>query len=138
LATFGDLKTYVERDGWTEEPNQARNKKRVGDHWRYQKDQADGAVLRTKVSHALHDEIGTNLFHRILGQQLGVDEERFWAVVRGRSIEPAPPPAIPVTTPGWLVQQLIFTVRLSEDAVRAMTPEEANVAWVDYQTRQRS
>jgi hypothetical protein len=138
LATFGDLKTYVERDGWTEEPNLVRNRTRVGDHWRYRKEQADGAVLRTKVSHALHDEIGTKLFHRILRYQLSVDEERFWAVVRGRSIEPAPPPAILVTTPGWLVQRLIFTVGLSEDAVRTMTPEEANVAWVEYQTRQQT
>ena len=137
MATFGDLKTYVERDGWTEEPNLARGKKRVGDHWRYRKEQPDGTARRTKVSHAVRDEIGATLFHRILREQLGVDEERFWAVVRGLSEERASPVEAPRTTPGWLVQLLIFTAGHPEEQVRAMTPEEANAAWVDYQTREK-
>ena len=57
MATFGDLKTYVDRDGWTEEPNLARGRARTGDHWRYRKDLPDGTILRTKVSHSLRDEI---------------------------------------------------------------------------------
>jgi hypothetical protein len=137
LATFGDLKTFVERDGWTEEPNLARGKRRVGDHWRYRKERPDGTILRTKVSHAVRDEIGSDLFHHILRDQLGVDEERFWAVVRGLPIDRAPAEPNPVTTPGWLVQRLMLTVGLSEEAVRAMAPEEAHAAWVEYQTRER-
>lgn len=138
LATFGDLKTYVERAGWTEEPNLARGKRRVGDHWRYSKEQPDGTVLRTKVSHAVRDEIGPSLFGHILRDQLGVDEERFWAVVRGHPEQPAPAEDSPRTTPGWLVQRLIFTVGLSEAEVRALTPDEAHAAWVESQTREKA
>jgi hypothetical protein len=136
LATFGDLKTYVERDGWDDEPNLARGKVRVGDHWRYRKVESDGTVRRTKVSHAVHDEIGASLFHHILRDQLGVDEERFWAVVRGTP-ESAPTEEARQTIPGWLVTRLLFTVGLTEDAIRAMTPDQAQQAWVEYQIREK-
>jgi hypothetical protein len=136
LATFGDLKTFVERDGWTEEPNLARGRRRVGDHWRHTKEEADGTVRRTKVSHALNDEIGRSLFHHILRDQLGIDEDRFWAVVRGLPEQAAPTEGAPRTIPGWLVARLLFTVGLTEEAIRAMTPEEADAAWIDYQTRE--
>jgi hypothetical protein len=138
LATFGDLKTYVERDGWIEEPSLARGKKRVGDHWRYTKEQPDGTVARTKVSHAVRDEIGPSLLGHILRDQLGVDEERFWAVVRGRPEQAAPTRDTPRTVPGWLVQRLLFTVGLSEAEVRALTPDEAHAAQVEYQTREKA
>lgn len=137
MARFGDLKTYVERDGWSEEPNLTRGKKRVGDHWRYTKEQADGTVLRTKVSHAVRDEIGPSLFGHILRDQLSVDVERFWAVVRGQPEQAALTGESPRTTPGWLVQRLIFTVGLSEAEVRALTPDGALAAWLDYQTREK-
>ena len=138
MATFRDLKTYVEQDGWTEEPSLGRGKKRVGDHWRYTKEQPDGAVLRTKVPHAVRDEIGPSLFGHILRDQLGVDEERFWAIVRGQLEQPAPTGDAPRATSGWLVQRLLFTVGLSEEEVRAMTPDEAHAAWVEYQTREQA
>ena len=136
LATFGDLKTFVERDGWTEEPNLARGRARAGDHWRYRKDLPDGTSLRTKVSHGLRDEIGTDLFKHILRDQLRVTEPRFWDVVRGAPVEPgkAPPPHV-ATIPGWLVQRLLLTVGLVEDEVRAMTAEEAHAAWEAYRVR---
>jgi hypothetical protein len=135
LATFGDLRTFVERDGWAEEPNLARARARTGDHWRYRKDLADGTSLRTKVSHGLRDEIGIDLFKHILRDQLHVTEERFWDVVRGRAGTVVDVPHPPTeTVPGWLVQQLLFTVGIPEDAVRAMTRAEAHAAWDDYRT----
>ena len=75
MATFGDLQTYVERDGWIEEPNLARGHRRTGDHWRYRKDLPDGTTLRTKVSHSLGDEIGVALFTHILRDR-PADERR--------------------------------------------------------------
>lgn len=36
--------------------------------------------------------------------------------------------------PGWLVTRLIFTVGLSEEDVARMTVEEAQAAWVQFQT----
>ena len=133
MATFGDLKTFVEHDGWTEEPNLARGRARTGDHRRYRKDLPDGTILRTKVSHSLHDEIGIDLFKHILRDQLRVTEGQFWDVVRGRTTElAAAPPPQAETVPGWLVQRLILTVRLREDEVRAMTVDEAHAAWEAY------
>jgi hypothetical protein len=132
LATFGDLKTYVEHDGWTGEPNLARGSARTGDHWRYRKDLPDGTILRTKVSHGLPDEIGIGLFKHILRDQLRVTEDQFWNVVRGRATEAEAPPPQAETIPGWLVQRLILTVGLREQEVRAMTVDEARATWDAY------
>ena len=139
MATFGDLKAFLEHDGWREEPNLARGRARRGDHLRYRKELADGTVLRTKVSHTLRDEIGPDLFRHMLRDQLRVTEERFWAVVRRRPSDPsdsAPPQG--ATIPGWLVARLLFTVGLSEADVREMTLDDALAAWNAWQTRPRS
>jgi hypothetical protein len=137
VATFGDLKAYVENDGWTEERNRARGGSKTGDHWRYSKELPDGSRLRTKVSHGVRDEIGPSLFGHVLRDQLHVDEATFWAVVRGRAKPQEPSTPAPTPIPGWLVQRLIMTVGLPEDDVRSMGPEEAAAAWETYLTRER-
>ena len=129
MATFADLKAYVELDGWTQERNRARRRSTTGDHWRYTKEQPNGSTLRTKVSHSVRDEIGPSLFGHILRDQLHVDETTFWAVVHGRTApDVAAAPTTP-PTPGWLVQRLIVTVGMSEDDVRALSAEDAAAAW---------
>jgi len=136
LATFRDLGRSVINDGWTEERNLARGRRRTGDHRRYSRELPDGTLLRTKVPHDESAEIGDDLFHRILRGQLRVTEERFWEVVRGqatRETEMAKPAVEPV--PGWLVMRLLFTVGLPEAEVARMTPDEAHDAWVEHQTR---
>lgn len=138
MATFGDLRQYVTNDGWTEEPSLARGRRRTGDHRRYSRELPDGTRLRTKVSHDEHAEIGEDLFHRILRDQLRVNEERFWEVVRGRTgavTERTQPSVEPI--PGWLVARLLLTVGLPEAVVARMTPEEARAAWLEHQTRPR-
>lgn len=137
MATFGDLKAYVENDGWTEERNRARRRTKTGDHWRYSKEQPDGTILRTRVSHSVRDEIGPSLFGHILRDQRHVDEATFWAVVHGRAESEEPPAPAPSAIPGWLVQRLIMTVGMPEDEVRSMGPEGAAAAWEAYQTRER-
>ena len=130
MATFGDLSAYLERDGWIEEPSLARGRRRTGDHRRFRKEHPDGSIARTKVSHALGDEIGVALFKHILRDQLHVDEARFWAVVRGQA-DPAvdaPPPASD-TIPAWLVQRLLFTVGMAEAEIRGLTHEQALDRW---------
>ncbi len=136
MATFGDLKTFVEHDGWLEEPNLVRGHARAGDHWRYRKDLPNGTILRTKVSHVLRDEVGLDLFKHILRDQLRVTEDQFWNVVRGLGTE-LPEPRAPEaeTVPGWLVQRLIMTVGLREDDVREMTVDEARAAWEAYKAQ---
>ena len=137
MATFEDLRRCVLRDGWIEEPNRARGRARTGDHRRYRKELADGTVLRTKVPHGLRDEIGADLFGHILRGQLRVDEARFWAVVRGAPAHNEPPAPGAPTIPAWLVERLLRTVGLAEDAVRRMTRDEALAAWDEHRSRPR-
>ena len=134
MATFRDLKTYLERDGgWDEIPNLVRGRRRVGDHWRYRKVLPDGTVLRTKVSHALDEEIGADLLGHIVRDQLGTTMQHFRDVVTGRLPEPGTASEeTPEPIPGWLVERLIHTVGLPEKEVRAMSPEEARAAWERY------
>jgi hypothetical protein len=139
MATFRDLKAFVERDGWTEVPSLARGRRRTGDHWRYRKDLPDGRVLRTKVSHDLKAEIGPSMFGHIARDQLETTVEQFWDVVHGR-VQPGPdtPPSDIRPVPGWLVLRLIHTVGLPEVEVRRMTGGEARSAWEEYQQRPRA
>lgn len=134
MATFGDLRTFLKHDGWEEEPNLGRGRRRTGDHRRYRKVFPDGRVLRTKVSHATRDEIGRSLFSHILRDQLETTEERFWAVIAGTATaDDRPSPPITPTLPGWLVLRLVTTAGRSESEVAAMTPDEAQAAWDSYQ-----
>lgn len=135
MATFRDLRTYVTNDGWTEEPNLARGRRRTGDHRRYFRDLPDGTRLRTKASHDEHAEIGPDLFHRILRDQLRVTEDQFWGVVHGRVGVEAEQTADVEPIPGWLVTRLIFTVGVPEEDVAGMTLKEAQAAWLEYQSR---
>lgn len=67
---FKDLKRYCEKNGWV----LIRNT----DHWHYEKVLENGAVLQTKVSHAIQKEIPSNIWNRILRKQLKITEEEFW------------------------------------------------------------
>ena len=67
---FRDLKKYFEKNGWVIIRNT--------DHWYYEKVLADGTLLQTKVSHAVHKEIPSNLWKLILKKQLKISEDEFW------------------------------------------------------------
>lgn len=131
MPTFRDLKTYLERDGgWEPIPNLARGRRRVGDHWRFRKVLPDGTVLRTKVSHALGDEIGPDLLGHIVRDQLRTTMDHFHDVVAGRAGSEAmvaEPKVEPI--PAWLVERLIYTVGMQEDEARRMSPVEARARW---------
>jgi hypothetical protein len=138
LPTFRDLRTYLEKDGWEEVPNLARGRRRVGDHWRFRKFLADGTVLRTKVSHALNDEIGPDLLSKIIGDQLRTTMQHFRDVVAGRASSPEQPTQSTVEPiPGWLAARLIYTGGLSEDEVRRMSPVEARARWERFTLGER-
>ena len=129
MATFRDLRAFLVRAGWVEEPNPSRGRRLTGDHRRYRKELPEGTILRTKVSHALADEIGIDLFKHILRDQLHVDEASFWATVRGDANLAAAAPPGSETIPAWLVQRLLVTVRVPEAEVRNMTAEQALERW---------
>lgn len=67
---FKDLKRYCDNTGWV----MVRNT----DHWYYEKVLANGIVLRTRVSHAIHKEIPKKISEKILKKQLQISEEDFW------------------------------------------------------------
>ena len=67
---FRDLKKYCEKNGWVIIRNT--------DHWYYEKVLADGTLLQTKVSHAVHKEIPSNLWKLILKKQIKISEDEFW------------------------------------------------------------
>ena len=67
---FKDLKKYCDKNGWV--------MIRDTDHWYYEKVLTDGTVLRTKISHATHKEIPTNVWQFILSKQLKISEKEFW------------------------------------------------------------
>lgn len=136
MATFRDLEAYLERDGWIPEANLARVRRRTGDHRRYRKELPDGSILRTKVSHALGEEIGIGLFKHILRDQLRVDEARFWAIVRGGA-QPAAGAEAPRrdTIPAWLVERLMTTVGITEAQLRSLTRDEALERWEAFISR---
>jgi hypothetical protein len=145
VATFGDLEEYLIRArGWLEETNLSHGKRRTGDHKRYSKVLPDGTRLHTKVSDHPREEIGEDLFRRILREQLRVTEQEFWAVVRNQKARPAVPavsttmgtPDVP-GIPGWLVICLVEVTDMAEDDVLSLTPEEAQAAWDSYQSRPR-
>ena len=144
MATFGDLEQYLVRSpGWLEEPNLTRGKRTTGDHKRYSRILPDGTRLRTKVSNHAREEIGADLFKRILRDQLRVTEQEFWAVVRNQRTRSAAGsaastavvgPAVP-GIPGWFVTCLTEVAGMAEDDVLTLTPEEARVAWDTYRSR---
>ena len=144
MATFGDLEQYLVRSpGWLEEPNLTRGKRTTGDHKRYSKVLPDGTRLRTKVSNHPREEIGEDLFRRILRDQLRVTEQEFWAVVRDQKTREAARgagstavtgPEVP-GIPGWLVTCLTAVAGMAEDDVLSLTPEEAQAAWDAYRPR---
>lgn len=138
MPTFRDLKTYLERDGgWEEIPSLARGQRRVGDHWRYRKTLADGTVLRTKVSHALSNQIGADLLSHIVRDQLRTTMDHFRDVIAGRAGDAAARAEEPAESiPGWLVTRLIYTVGLPEAEVRRMSAEEARAKWERFRRGQ--
>lgn len=131
MPTFRDLKTYLERDGgWEEIPNLARGRRRVGDHWRYRKILPEGTILRTKVSHALGDEIGPDLLSHIVRDQLRTTMDHFRDLLAGRATdEGAPAEEETEPIPGWLVARLLYTVGVPEEEVRQMSHDEARARW---------
>lgn len=69
MASWKDLRRFLEHDGWTSVRHGSRDDI-------YEKVLSNGEILRTRVSKGT-GEIGKGLFNRILKQQLRVDKEYF-------------------------------------------------------------
>jgi hypothetical protein len=86
-----------------------------------------GGTLRTCVSHPVdQSEYGPRLWGHILGDELDVSDEEFWACVKDGTLPSRGTPAVQADSlPAQLVSLLIHTVGLSDDEVAAMTKEQA-------------
>lgn len=120
-------KKFCDIEGWAEVTN-ARGGK-VRHHLIYELSLADGQILRTRISRpANNDTYGPSLWSAILRDQLAVTEDEFWQCVGQGSKPPRPggSPAPPAQSlPAGLAHQLISTLGLSEQAVAALSRDEA-------------
>jgi hypothetical protein len=93
----------------------------------YELELPNGRRLRTSVSHPVdRSEYAARLWEHILGDELEVNDEEFWACVKDGTLPTRGTPASQVESlPAQLVSLLIHTVGLSDDEVAAMTKEEA-------------
>ncbi|MDQ3611866.1 MAG: cytotoxic translational repressor of toxin-antitoxin stability system [Actinomycetota bacterium] len=126
-ASRREHKRFCDVEGW-QEVTSARGGK-VSHHITYELALADGQILRTRISRpANNDTYGPNLWSAILRDQLCVGAEDFWQCI-GRGTKPPRPKrttAIPQrSVPAGLVHQLISTLGMSEQAVAALTRDEA-------------
>jgi len=96
----------------------------------------DGRILRTRISHPVNrDTYGESLWTHILGDQLDVDQETFWACVQdGKKPDRGAPEPPPEALPADLVHMLLTRVHLSETEVAAMSKEEAIARMQQYWT----
>lgn len=140
MASVGpnEHREFCKVDQWAERKS-ARGKK--PDHDRFQKHLKDGTILLTKVSRN-NKEYGPGLWKHIWSDQLQLEsEEQFWEALR--SGKPVPRPqdqtASPdkETIPGWLVQQLHYTVGVRMDEIRDMSAAEAQERWEAFQRGER-
>lgn len=126
-------KRFCEIDGW-QELKSARGKKR--DHDSFRKTLANGDVLQTRVSRN-KKQYGEDFWRMIWRDQFGLEsEEQFWEVLRTkkpvRRSQDRPPPSKPGIAP-WLIERLLSTVKLPQEEIAKMTPEEAQARWEAYQ-----
>lgn len=108
------------------------------DQARYELSLPDGRVLTTRISHPVsgREAYGKRLWAKILRDDLEVTEGEFWACVRDRLLPTRGTPAVSAqeTIPLGLFHQLITTVGLPEEQVRAMTKAQAAQALADFYT----
>lgn len=121
---------FCENEGW--EPIH-----RGGDHYRYQLVLFDGRTLYTRISHPVdRTTYRRAMWQQILREQLCVEEAVFWVCVKDGVKPDRGAPAPPrESVPVRLAYQLIHEVGLPEEAVAAMSKQEAvermNTYWTD-------
>jgi hypothetical protein len=129
--TRKDHQQFCLNEGWTQVRN-ARGKS--GHHVTFELTLPDGETLRTRISHSPnHKAYGPSMWAHILGEQLHVSEDEFWACVREKKVPPRSrgEPAVPSIPAGVVAQLLSHGVGESE--VRRLSRSEAierlNLIW---------
>ncbi|WP_246887299.1 cytotoxic translational repressor of toxin-antitoxin stability system [Streptomyces sp. GESEQ-13] len=96
----------------------------------------DGRILRTRISHPVdRTAYGAAMWRHILGDQLDVTEDEFWACAQHGELPDRGAPEPPSEAlPADLVHLLIHRVGVGEDTVAGMTKDEAVARLQEYWT----
>jgi hypothetical protein len=135
--TRADHEKFCRTEGWRI-VRDSRGR-RTRHHLTFELDLPDGRTLRTRVSNPPdRSDYGPALFGHVLRDQLEVDEEQFWACVRGgippaRCRREAPAAALPAD----VVHLLRTRVRLSEADIAHLSKEQAVERLARYWTEGR-
>lgn len=124
--TRNDHQAFCETEGW-ELVRNARGKVSGHHALTCELQLHDGRILRTRISHPPDSSTyGANMWSHVLRDQLQVDEQAFWACVRGGMKPNRGEPEIPAEAlPAELVHLLVTRLHLTSAQVAAMTREEA-------------
>jgi len=116
--TWAEVEAFLRADRWEEV--------RETGHAFFRKTLDDGRVLETHRSFAGKKTMSRGRFAAILRSQLECSPDDFWEAIRtGRPMRrpsSLPPPA--PTYPLWAVRVLTESLHMTEDEVRALSPEE--------------
>lgn len=122
--SFDQIEQFLKADRWTEVSGQPGH---GSGHRVFEKVLAGGEVLTTHISHAGRKSPGPGRFAEILRVQLKTTREDFWKAIDTGEPVPRPAPVEP-TVPApeaWQVDVLLRKVGLRPEALRGMTPEQA-------------
>lgn len=123
--TRKDHQRFCENEGWVR-VRDARG--RTGTHHvTYEFGLPDGRMLRTRISHPPdRSTYGRSIWGHILGDQLEITEDGFWACVRDRVKPDRGLPRQPrAAIPASLLHQLVVRFHVPEAEVAAMTRQQA-------------
>lgn len=123
--TFGDIKDFLEADGW----RPVRVGGRRHRHVRYEKLLADGRLLQTQISHSRDRSISPGRFAAILREQLEVSREQFWQAIRASEAVDRPveldEPESTTEHPAWVIRVLVEEIHLSAEEIARLSPQAA-------------
>lgn len=118
--TWAEIEEFCRKDGWKE--------LRESDHRFFQKVLGDATVLETHTSFAPGKTMRPGRFKAILRDQLKVDDDQFWEVLRtGKPAHrPAPLSAAPqVRHPAHVVRVLKQELHKTEEEIAQLSPDGA-------------
>ncbi|MGV8964883.1 MAG: cytotoxic translational repressor of toxin-antitoxin stability system [Cellulomonas sp.] len=117
-------RAFCDNEGW--EARVSSRGKSGQDHFKYELRLVDGSVLRTRIWHPVdRTTYAPSMWAHILGDQLSVDADVFWACVRdGVLPQRSRPDVVLPSLPVSLVQQLL-NAGVAEAEIAKMAVDEA-------------
>lgn len=128
--SYDEIREFLKADGWT--------MIRKTGHAFYQKVLPDGEVLETRASWSGKKTMSPGRFKAILSDQLEVDQQQFWDVLRSGRPAPRPAPAVepePRSIPKWLDQALRRELGFGDDDLEGLGEHDARALLDEARSR---